>query len=115
MTAYLAGPMTGLPQFNYGQFHCAAADLRERGLTVVNPAELFDGDTGHDRKHYIREGIRALLDCDQLVLLPGWINSRGALLELSIAQQIGLRITQWQPATGVQVEHEVTEVKELPA
>ncbi|MCY1527250.1 hypothetical protein D9M68_623110 [compost metagenome] len=36
---YLAGPMTGLPEFNYPAFHAEAARLRALGYQVENPAE----------------------------------------------------------------------------
>ena len=36
---YIAGPMTGLPDFNYPAFNAAAAKLRALGLEVLNPAE----------------------------------------------------------------------------
>ena len=36
---YLAGPMSGLPDFNYPAFHAAAAVLRAQGHYVENPAE----------------------------------------------------------------------------
>lgn len=36
---YLAGPMTGLPEFNYPAFHAEAARLRGLGYQVENPAD----------------------------------------------------------------------------
>jgi hypothetical protein len=36
---YLAGPMTGLPEFNYPAFNAEAARLRALGYQVENPAE----------------------------------------------------------------------------
>lgn len=96
MTAYLAGPMTGLPDFNYPAFHTAASRLRAAGMTVISPAEIYGADTTRSRAYYIREGIRALLDCDEIVLLPGWKRSDGARLEHEIARQTGLRITEYR-------------------
>ena len=37
---YLSGAMTGYPDLNFPAFHAAAKALRERGLVVVNPAEI---------------------------------------------------------------------------
>ena len=45
------------------------------GYSVVNP---------HD--------IKVMVDCDVIVLLPGWGRSRGALLERQIAIALGLRV-----------------------
>ncbi len=36
---YLAGPMTGLPDYNFPAFMKAAAYLRSQGAIVFNPAE----------------------------------------------------------------------------
>lgn len=37
---YIAGPMTGFPQFNVPLFDAVAESLRADGYTVVSPAEL---------------------------------------------------------------------------
>ena len=85
---YLAGPMTGYPEFNYPAFTAAAENLRAQGMTVVSPHELHDGDTTQHWTHYLRRDLHALLDCDALVLLPGWEKSRGATLEAAIAESL---------------------------
>lgn len=38
-TAYLAGPMRGIPEYNFPAFYAAAAALRAHGLNVWSPAE----------------------------------------------------------------------------
>lgn len=40
---YIAGPMTGIPDYNRPAFNEYAAKLVEQGHTVLNPATLPDG------------------------------------------------------------------------
>ena len=88
---YLAGPMTGLPDFNRPAFHAAAKDLRDQGHEVVNPAELCDKHgTSHSWEWYMRQGLKALADCDAIVMLPGWEGSRGARIEHWTAMAVGM-------------------------
>lgn len=85
---YIAGPMTGLPEFNVPAFRAAAVLLRLRGLEVVNPAEL-GGGTDKPWEFYMRQSLKAMLDCDSICLLPGWASSRGATIECRLAQALG--------------------------
>lgn len=90
--AYLAGPMTGIPDWNHPAFNAAAERLRESGYTVLNPADGFDGDTTLARRTYMRRAVENLLTADVIFLLPGWSDSAGARLEEQIAQELGLDI-----------------------
>ena len=64
--------------------------LRALGHEVVNPAEL-NCDTP-DWLTCMRRDIHALIECDGIALLENWELSRGARLELEIAQRLGLSI-----------------------
>jgi hypothetical protein len=90
-TLYIAGPMTGLPDFNYPAFNDAAARLRAAGFDVVNPAE--DGLPLDAQWHqHLRVAIAKLVTCDAVATLPGWRTSTGALLEVAIAVRLGMRV-----------------------
>ncbi|WP_263147768.1 DUF4406 domain-containing protein [Pseudomonas sp. RIT-PI-AD] len=89
---YLAGPMTGLPEFNYPAFHAEAARLRALGYDVENPAENPAPPCG-SWLGYMRLGLRQLLACDGVALLPGWRDSRGAWVECMVAHSLGLPVT----------------------
>lgn len=94
MKTYISGPMTGLPDLNFPAFFAAAEKLRAQGRNIVNPAE--DDTPGLEWHQYLREDIRALVDCSAIHMLPGWELSKGARLELHIAEQLGMAITYEQ-------------------
>lgn len=88
---YLAGPMTGLPLFNKPAFNKAAQQLRYMGFAVISPAEL---STHTDRPWdwYMKQALRALLQCDTILMLDGWEGSKGAQLEFRVASDLGMTI-----------------------
>lgn len=116
MKIYLAGPMTGIPQFNFPAFDAAAADLRERGYTVVSPAELdrpetraaalaspdgamgsgtHDGETWGD---FLARDVKLIADdgVEAIVCLDGWQRSKGARLETFVGRLAGLPIYEYR-------------------
>lgn len=90
---YIAGPMTGLPEFNYPAFHAKAAELRAQGYEVRNPAENDGESTDKPWAFYMRLALRSLLECDEIHLLPGWSTSRGANIERFVAWSIGMTVS----------------------
>jgi hypothetical protein len=114
MKVYLAGPMRGIPHFNYPAFHAAAAKLRTEGWEVFSPAER---DIERDGKDWGAEGasgdlaeisakgfdLRVALgddlawicaEADAVAMLPGWENSKGATAERATAIALGLQVIE---------------------
>lgn len=111
MTVYLAGPMTGLPEFNFPAFDRAAEMLAAQGYTVFNPAQM-DRDVGFDPSstqvsdEFLRDALRrdlaAICDADAIAMLPGWEQSGGARIEWMLAAHLGLEIiylSEWAGET----------------
>lgn len=96
---YLAGPMTGLPDYNYPAFNREAARLRALGYHVENPAEnpVPVPDTWES---YLRMALRQMLTCDMVATLPGATESCGAVLEISVAKQLSMRVVESWKITG---------------
>jgi hypothetical protein len=115
MKVYLAGPMRGIPLYNFPAFHAAARTLRTLGVTVLSPAEddLADGfvptpgmdvatpttfadnfteDDWHDA---MRRDLRTVLDVDAVVVLPGWEGSTGANAEVFVAETVGTHVIDY--------------------
>jgi hypothetical protein len=99
---YLAGPMTGLPQYNFPAFRIAAERLRYRGLDVVSAHEVDHGETEEDRgdkphNEYMRGDLIHMLEkgCTAIILLPGWQRSKGALIEFQIAVGLDMEIFEY--------------------
>lgn len=106
MKVYLAGPMSGIPDFNFPAFHAAAAYLRELGHSVFNPAEK--DEEIHDKSIFAGAGdieacekkgfsLRAALAADTkyiceeaeaIAMLPGWEASGGARAEWALAHAL---------------------------
>ena len=89
---YVAGPMSGIPEFNYPAFNRVAAELRAQGHNVENPAENPVPDCG-SWEAYMRMAITQLMTCDEIHLLPGWTGSVGARIEHALARQLRIKVS----------------------
>lgn len=108
---YLAGPMTGYPQFNFPLFHKVAAELRAKGHTIISPAEMDspavqaaalqskDGSldaagkiAGETWGDILAKDVKLVADqIDGIVFLPEWQKSRGANLEATVGLLVNAR------------------------
>jgi hypothetical protein len=104
---YLAGPMTGIADFNYHAFHAAATQLRGAGHTVFNPADNdiangFDprgtsGDPaeakalGFNLRKALKQDLSWICDhAEGIALLEGWEESKGARTEVALGHALGI-------------------------
>ena len=107
MKWYLAGPMSGIAQFNIPAFDEAVKRLREFGYDVTSPAEL-DSDEIREAALASKTGkpedivrietwgsmlsrdVRLIADeMDGVIFLPDWELSRGARLEAYVGLLTG--------------------------
>ena len=98
MRVYVAGPMMGLPDFNRAAFAEADAHLTAAGFEVVNPASLPEPCEAPEWLDWMRACIPQLVTCDGVAMLPGWGDSRGAVIEVLLADGLGLpamNVDQW--------------------
>lgn len=86
---YIAGPMSGLPNFNRDAFNAAAAKLTTAGHTALNPATLPDGLS---QAQYMDICLAMLRCATHVQMLRGWDDSRGAFAERALALKLGLTV-----------------------
>ncbi|EHB5924097.1 DUF4406 domain-containing protein [Escherichia coli] len=84
---YIAGPMTGYPDYNRAAFDAKAKELTEQGYIVINPAMLPNGLTQAEYMDICLAMVRLV---DAVYLLKGWEGSAGARAEYALAEKLGL-------------------------
>lgn len=92
MKLYIAGPMSGVPRFNYPAFFAAASALGTAGYTPINPARNEGREDCVRWIDFMRAALRDVADADGIALLPGWEASRGASIERDLGHSLGLPV-----------------------
>lgn len=93
MKVYISGKITGLDLAEaFNKFEHAENGFYELGYSPINPMKLQH--TSHDGKweSYMRLDIKHLMDCNAIYMLQGWHESKGAMLEYSLALQLGMLV-----------------------
>jgi hypothetical protein len=90
MKVYLSGPISGIKDLNRPAFDDEEKHQTFLGNEVVNPLKVGESVTSGKWEDYMKKDIIEMLSCDKVFALPGWTKSRGACLEVSIAQALGL-------------------------
>ena len=90
---YIAGPITGNPDY-MKEFDEAEKLLSQNNyLSVVNPAKLSAMLPKDFKWHeYMEVDLELLRHCDAIYMLDGWEQSEGARIERSIALGKGMRV-----------------------
>jgi len=101
---YVSGPMDGYPDKNLEVFEFACKALQFLGHETVSPHDIgLDTNDAYSQNFmepkthdYLRADLRAMLECEGIVLLPGWSQSKGAIQELNAAVASGLYVFYWR-------------------
>lgn len=101
---YIAGPMSGYPEFNFPAFFAAQKMFEDKGYKVWNPAakdseaavqadaSFSTGDAeklvanGWDYRDAYLWDCKKIIYGDAIYMLKGWENSPGARGEWAVAQ-----------------------------
>lgn len=103
LVVYVAGPMQGIPNFNFPRFNAVARAFRQAGHRVFNPAEKdierhgganisagnANGSLAEAKANHgfsLRQALHDDLDfitleANAIAMLPGWEKSNGAQAE----------------------------------
>ena len=92
MKIYVSGPITGYSDKNKPAFDLLSTQLRNLGYEVVNPFDLdFPGFNPEECWFkYLKRDLAKAIFCDAVCLLPGWEESKGAKLEVLVAQELNI-------------------------
>lgn len=80
---FISGPMSGIPDFNRGEFFNAAQVLEGHGHIILNPAVL---PLGLEHSDYMKICLPMIDAAEAVIMLPGWEKSKGANMEYQYAQ-----------------------------
>ena len=97
MKIYLSGKITGLDKEVYTrQFERAESFYKTSGFDVINPVkigeEVLKQNPSAKWEDFMQKDLEALKTCTHIALLEGWEESKGAKMEKTEAEKLGLEI-----------------------
>lgn len=89
---YISGKISGLDYTTAeAMFKQAETDLIKYGYRVINPMSL-PHEHGRSWAEFMREDLKALLNCTHIFMLSNWQDSKGAIIEHELAEDLGINI-----------------------
>lgn len=99
MKVYISGKITGLEENEaIDLFSKAEEALMEKGHETINPFTI--NHESHDKSWhgYMRADVKALCDCEAIYMLSNWTDSKGAIIEHTIAMHLGIKVYYQTPS-----------------
>jgi hypothetical protein len=99
---YIAGPMSGYPEFNFPAFFAAQKKLEAEGWKVWNPA-------GKDSESDVQKSDAYATGSDQQLMQSGWDFRKAYLWDCDkVIKGDGIYMLQgWEKSAGARGEHAV--------
>ena len=89
---YISGKISGLPiDEAKAKFAAHAIRVAQTGHIAVNPFDIAP-ENGMPWEHYMKKDIAAMVECDEVHLLPCWQESKGAVIERDIALKLNIPV-----------------------
>jgi hypothetical protein len=91
---YISGAISKLPvdqwMFN---FKYAKKLLLDNGVETITPLDLNPaGEKEQSWQFYMKRDLKAIFDCNGLILLDNWKKSKGAKIERLICKKLGIPV-----------------------
>ena len=92
---YIAGKVTNEPFVETAaKFKEAQTTLERLGFEAVNPIEVVN-NTNESWESAMKICLKAMLECDGIILLPDWQFSYGARIERQLADDLDMTICNY--------------------
>lgn len=105
---YISGKISGLHyKVAYGAFEQAEIYFLSLNYEIVNPMKLTHN---HDKswESYMREDLKAMMDCDCIAFLNNYHLSRGAGIEKELAIELGFKVFEQNTEADIEKNGKVT-------
>lgn len=91
MKIYISLPITGQEREAREHADMVKSALSRKGYKPVSPFDIYAGKNPTYADYLCRD-LRALADCDAILLCEGWERSRGCRIEADFAREFGKKI-----------------------